>query len=174
MLLTKRKSAARHLLSTVKARTALDPSPPSGALDHDLVSAPTATATTQWKPWIAQLEWNRWQSATLDTTTDYDSEQDRQTSGGYRLCAPAAKNFTTVDTSAPTTVPSWIETYLATLVANGNTYHDVGMIWGGRLAATNGINATTVNAGNVSSVSRHIIFLTDGEMAPRCKGLYSA
>ena len=35
MLLTKRKSAARHLLSTVKARTALDPSPPSGALDHE-------------------------------------------------------------------------------------------------------------------------------------------
>jgi len=139
---------------------------PSGALDHDLVSAPTATATTQWKPWIPRLVWNRWQSATLDTTTDYDSEQDRQTSGGYSLCAPAAKNFATVDTSVPNTVPSWIETYLATLVANGNTYHDIGMIWGARLAATNGINATTVNAGNVSSVSRHIIFLTDGDTAP--------
>lgn len=139
---------------------------PSGAADLDLVTAPTSTASTQWKPYVAPFEFDRNQTATLDTSIDY--------SPLTAYCPPAAKNFATVDTSTPTSVPGWIETYLATLYAWGGTYHDIGMIWGARLAAANGINAATVTAGNLTSVSRHIIFLTDGEMAPACKSLYSA
>ncbi|HET9627927.1 MAG TPA: TadE/TadG family type IV pilus assembly protein [Novosphingobium sp.] len=139
---------------------------PAGATDLDVLSAPTGTTSTQWKPYISAFQFDRNQVATLDTSTDYNPMS--------AYCPPAAKNFTTVDTSAPATVPSWIETYLGTLYAWGGTYHDIGMIWGARLANPNGINSATVNSGNVSSVSRHIIFLTDGEMAPRCKGLYSA
>jgi len=139
---------------------------PAGATDLDLVTAPTTTASTQWKPYVSAFEFDRNQTATLDTSTDYDPMT--------AYCPPAAKNFTTVDTSAPSTVPSWIETYLGTLYAWGGTYHDIGMIWGARLANPNGINSTVVNSGTVTSVSRHIIFLTDGQMAPDCKGLYSA
>ena len=61
-----------------------------------------------------------------------------------------------------------------TLYAWGGTYHDIGMIWGARLANPNGIMSSNVNSGNLTSVSRHIIFLTDGQMAPDCQGLYSA
>lgn len=145
---------------------------PAGALDHDIVNAPTDAASS-WRPVLDQLEYWRSTAAAIDTTSLYWSEWDYQSNYGYRICPPAAKNFTTVDTSAPTTVPTWLETYLGTLVANGNTYHDVGMIWGARLANPNGINSAVVNAGTVTSISRHILFLTDGEMAPD-RDTYSA
>jgi len=139
---------------------------PSGATDLDLATAPTTTTSTQWKPYVADLEFDRGQLATLDTSS--------QRSDMTEYCPPAAQKFTTVDTSSTTTVPSWIETYLATLYAWGGTYHDIGMIWGARLANPNGIMSSNVNSGNLTSVSRHIIFLTDGQMAPDCQGLYSA
>jgi hypothetical protein len=130
---------------------------PSGAYDHDLASAPTNDAT-RWHPYIGAMMFDRGQAATLDTNSDYSSETE--------YCVPAAMKFTTVDTTAPTTVPSWLETFIGTLVARGNTYHDVGMTWGARLANPNGIMSANVNAGNLTSVSRHIIMLTDGLMAP--------
>jgi hypothetical protein len=83
---------------------------------------------------------------------------------GY--CPSPAKLFTTVDTTAPTVVPSWLTTYLNGLVAIGGTYHDIGMIWGGRLASPTGIFKSNVVTTDFPSVSRHIIFMTDGEMAP--------
>ena len=139
-------------------------SAPSGAYDHDLTSAPTSDAT-RWHPYIGRLVYDRNQNATLNTTTNYGS------TGEY--CVPKAVKFTTIDTSSANTVPGWLETYLGTLVANGNTYHDIGMVWGARLANPNGIMATNVNEGNLSSISRHIIMLTDGEMAPN-SNVYNA
>lgn len=139
-------------------------SAPSGAYDHDLQSAPTSDST-RWHPYIGSLVYDRNQTAQLATSTVIGST--------WEYCVPAAKTFTTVDTSAPTTVPAWLETYVNTLIANGNTYHDIGMMWGARLANPNGIMATNVNEGNLSSVSRHIIMLTDGMMAPN-SNVYNA
>lgn len=132
-------------------------SAPNGALDHDLQSAPTDD-NSRWHPYVPELVFNRGQTGPRNTGTVIGS------TGGY--CVPAAMKFTTVDTSSPSTVPSWLENYLNTLVANGNTYHDIGMMWGARLANPNGIMAANVNEGNLPSVSRHIIMLTDGLMAP--------
>lgn len=132
-------------------------SAPSAAYDHDLTSAPNSDAT-RWHPYIGRLVFDRNQDNTLNTTTNYSSTRE--------YCVPAAMKFTTVDTSNISTVPSWIETYLGTLVANGNTYHDIGMLWGARLANPNGIMAANVNDGNLASISRHIIMLTDGLLAP--------
>jgi hypothetical protein len=54
--------------------------------------------------------------------------------------------------------------YIDTLSPGGNTYLDVGMVWGLRLIAQQGMwsyrNMTGPNGGQIS---RHIIFLTDGE-----------
>jgi hypothetical protein len=68
--------------------------------------------------------------------------------------------------SNPTDVPVWLQDYVDGLVANGYTYHDIGMIWGDRLISTRGIFADNVNAGNLRAVSRNIIFMTDGIMNP--------
>lgn len=132
-------------------------SAPTGAYDHDLVSAPTSDAT-RWRPYVGRLVFDRNTSSTLNTTTNYSPESE--------LCVPEARKFTTVDTSNPSSLPGWLSSYIDTLVANGNTYHDIGMVWGARLANPLGIMATNVNDGNLTSISRHIIMLTDGEMAP--------
>jgi hypothetical protein len=51
-------------------------------------------------------------------------------------------------------------------VAVGSTYHDIGMIWGARLASTRGTFSENVLDGDRNSVSRHILFMTDGVMEP--------
>ena len=139
-------------------------SAPNGAYDHDLQSAPSSD-TTRWHPYVGSLVFDRNQTAALNTSTVIGSTTE--------YCVPAAMKFTTVDTSSPNTVPDWLETYVNTLVARGNTYHDIGMMWGARLANPNGIMAANVNEGNLASVSRHIIMLTDGLMAPN-SNVYNA
>lgn len=133
---------------------------PSGALDLDINSAPS-NAASSWKPY--------WPAMVYDRGTAYPISRD--TTGAlastWDYCpAGRMKTFSELDISDPSTVPSWLETYLLTLTANGGTYHDIGMIWGARMASPKGIMASNVNAGNSHSISRHIIFLTDGEMAP--------
>ncbi|WP_373487149.1 pilus assembly protein [Blastomonas sp.] len=59
-----------------------------------------------------------------------------------------------------------VQNYVNSLVAVGGTYHDVGLLWGARLASPQGIFQSTVNAppGNAGTVGRHMIFMTDGEL----------
>jgi hypothetical protein len=133
---------------------------PSGAYDMDVASAPITDGTndaTRWKPYLESLEFFlNGNSMPLNTSTAMSNQT------GY--CPQTMMLYTTVDTTAPNTVPGWLNTYVNSLVANGGTYHDIGMIWGARLGNPNGIFATNVNAGNLPSVSRHIIFMTDGTM----------
>ena len=56
----------------------------------------------------------------------------------------------------------------------GSTYHDVGMIWGLRLASPTGLFASDTSAWpGRNAPNRHIIFMTDGFMAPTTT-VYSA
>lgn len=137
---------------------------PSGATDLDVDSAPTDD-DTRWKIYENDLVWYRGTDTGPRTETSLSGTGIGRESS---QCPPSAMLFTEVDTTAPTVVPTWLETYINTLVARGSTYHDVGMIWGARLASPNGIFQSNVNADPVKypSVSRHIIFMTDGEMAP--------
>jgi hypothetical protein len=133
---------------------------PSGAYDMDVTSAPVTDGTndaTRWKPYLESLEFYlNGYSMPLTTSTVMSNQT------GY--CPTPMMLYTTVDTTAPNTVPTWLNTYVNSLVPNGGTYHDIGMIWGARLGNPNGIFASNVNAGNLPSVSRHIIFMTDGTM----------
>lgn len=47
----------------------------------------------------------------------------------------------------------------------GMTYHDIGLIWGGRLLSTTGIFAADNT--DAANTSRNIVFLTDGAMQPQ-------
>lgn len=47
----------------------------------------------------------------------------------------------------------------------GNTYHDIGMVWGGRMLSTTGIFAADNT--DATNTSRNIVFLTDGAMQPQ-------
>lgn len=141
---------------------------PSGATDLELDTAPTDDST-RWRMQFSGLEWYRGNSTAASRTvvgvpSPWPSDIYRQ---GVSCPAPVMQ-FTTVDTNAPTVVPSWLNTYLNSLLATGNTYHDLGMIWGGRLASTTGMFQANVNADPIKypSISRHLIFMTDGDMVP--------
>lgn len=136
---------------------------PSGAIDLDIDTVPYDDAS-RWKIYENDLVWYRGTGTGTRTETSIPSGVGREGS----QCPPRALLFTDVDTTAPTVVPTWLDTYINTLVAAGSTYHDIGMIWGARLASPTGIFQSNVNADATKypSVSRHIIFMTDGQMAP--------
>ena len=125
------------------------------------------------------LEWFRAWYGTTDLTPSqyatYSNSPYNYVSLQTSYCPASAANFKEVDTTAPTVVPTWLDTYVNSLVAEGATYHDIGMIWGGRLANPNGMFANNVNADSTKypSVSRHVIFMTDGIMEPNYT-VYSA
>ena len=130
---------------------------PAGATDLDITSAPSSDET-RWKPYWGAVEFYRNGNYTSVNSTN-------NLSGSTEYCPSPMKKFTVVDTANPNIVPSWLDTYVTNLVAKGATYHDIGMVWGARLANPDGIMASNVNEGN-RSPSRHIIFLTDGIMEP--------
>ncbi len=141
---------------------------PSGATDMELDTAPTDDST-RWAMQFSGLEWYRGNSTAASRTvvgvpSPWPGDIYRQNFG----CPAPMMQFTTVDTNAPTVVPTWLNNYVNSLVATGSTYHDLGMIWGGRLASTTGMFQANVNADPVKypSISRHVIFMTDGDMAP--------
>jgi len=122
---------------------------PDGAFDLDIDLEPNSPET-RWRPYFGAFR-----NATEN-------------------CPAPMMLFREVELSDdPEDVPEWLETYVANLVPRGNTYHDIGMIWGGRLASSRGIFADNVNEGENRSVSRHVIFMTDGGMDPTLSG-YSA
>jgi hypothetical protein len=79
---------------------------------------------------------------------------------GTAACPPAAMKLGELTREQ-------LDSYLAGLAPSGNTYHDIGMIWGGRLISPSGLFAAeNADVAPTSPTNRHLIFLTDGETAP--------
>lgn len=134
---------------------------PTGAHDLDLINAPVSEGT-RWRPQWERLTFPRSYYQHVDSTANYVR--------AAHACPAPMQLFTEVElTGDPNDVPDWLDSYLQRLVAAGNTYHDIGMIWGGRLSSPRGIFAENVNAGD-RSVSRHLIFMSDGQMEPNISG----
>lgn len=66
-----------------------------------------------------------------------------------------------------------LQTYINSLTAVGATYHDIGVIWGGRLISSSGVFADSPTTYLNMKVNKYVIFMTDGELAPSA-GTYSA
>jgi hypothetical protein len=128
---------------------------PSGALDLDLDTAPTSSDSTKWKPLWPEVGYLR--NSTSNPTLSNTSTGSAVSYG----CPTTARKLAEMDATAYTT-------YVNSLKAEGSTYLDIGMIWGGRLISPTGIFQDNVNEAptNGGEVSRHLIFMTDGEMAP--------
>jgi Flp pilus assembly protein TadG len=126
---------------------------PSGALDLNINDEPDeGNDDTKWKVMLSSIYYTR------TSATD-------GTKAASPACPAPMRQFEKVDTTDPE-VPDWMGNYLDGLVATGSTYHDIGMIWGARLASTRGMYKSNVLAGERNSVSRHVIFMTDGQMEP--------
>jgi Flp pilus assembly protein TadG len=124
---------------------------PVAALDLDIDSAPTSDAT-RWKP--------LWASATFRRSGPAPSLSG-DSSSASSACPYRAQLLTEMSEGD-------FGAYVDALRADGGTYHDIGLLWGARLSSTTGIFASNVNEepGNGGTVSRHMIFMTDGELDP--------
>ncbi len=122
---------------------------PSGAYDLNFLLGGTDD-NTRWRPILQDLAWIR-SGPAEQTTTNNNSRPS------YQCPSSKMRNLNVMTQTE-------VNTYADTLQPAGNTYLDVGMIWGLRLLAAQGMFASRNLAGaNGGQISRHIIFLTDGE-----------
>ncbi|SFF94546.1 Flp pilus assembly protein TadG [Novosphingobium sp. CF614] len=138
---------------------------PSGASDIDIDTAPDVNNDdTKWAPMWPVVVYNRyttstnyWGGTSYTATTGTGTYGERVSSP----CPAAAQSLQEM-------TQAQFDAYADSLVATGNTYLDIGMIWGGRLLSPTGIFANTVNTqpSNGGEVSRHVVFMTDGIMEP--------
>ncbi|WP_421721778.1 pilus assembly protein TadG-related protein [Aurantiacibacter suaedae] len=121
-----------------------------------------ASAITKWRPMYPDLiygrakEYNGRGNFTADPVKTSSEYVSPRLMGTDACPAPAAK--------LSTMSGSELNDYLNTLYADGSTYHDIGMIWGGRMISPTGLFAAeNRDVSAVSPTSRNLIFLTDGE-----------
>ncbi|MES2755481.1 MAG: pilus assembly protein TadG-related protein [Pseudomonadota bacterium] len=148
---------------------------PANAYDLQIDMLPTGNNATKWGPALPNLIFARKvpnDPITLDTTkldaTDVNNGIENYFSygnytpiaglNGYYACPTPARNLQVWPTA------SAFETYVDSLNPVGNTYHDIGMLWGARLMSPTGLfaaqNALTPQGGEIE---RHMIFMTDGD-----------
>ncbi|VVT16738.1 TadE/TadG family protein [Erythrobacter sp. EC-HK427] len=135
------------------------------ALDLDIDLVPTAgNPATQWRPryrndiYVRSMMHDGTGSFTTSNVTTADEYVDSGNWWFSNCPAPAQKLQEMTGTE--------LDAYLDTLVPDSATYHDIGMIWGGRLLSPTGLFASD-NADTASmQMSRHLIWLTDGQTEP--------
>lgn len=130
---------------------------PSDAYDMNIDMIPNPNdPTTQWGPMLQNAVWGRYTGGN-NTVADVVTSSDLSRNFSY-YCTTEAKKLQTWYT------PSSFVSYVNSLSAQGNTYHDIGMVWGARFISPTGIfaseNAATATGG---AIQRHIVFMTDGD-----------
>jgi Flp pilus assembly protein TadG len=137
--------------------------------DLDIDATPTSDVATRWRPYWPESSYVRYYydkdvvgKAIYTNDVIRDNELgDGSYNGGYQPSvgcpyeAKALQKFTNAE----------FNTYIANLSPNSGTYHDIGALWGLRLASPEGIFAANVNATppNNGYVSRHMIMMSDGQ-----------
>jgi Flp pilus assembly protein TadG len=129
-------------------------------LDIDRVPDPSNPAT-QWRPLLSEFSLVKTPRAKniFDLDVLLDNIPRNLVNWNLRSLpwcpAPARK-------LAPMTAAE-VATYVDALRPDGNTYHDIGMIWGGRLLSPTGLFAAeNADVSPARPTSRHMVFLTDG------------
>lgn len=125
---------------------------PEQAYDLDIDLKPDGSEATQWRPALPDLIFRRNNVAEERGSHNHANLADSW-GGAYNLCPTPAKKL------QPMTGTE-VEQYLDQLVARGGTHHDIGILWGARLISPSGI----FSGSNSGPQSRHIIFMTDGQV----------
>lgn len=133
---------------------------PAGAEDLEIDAAPDGTNATKWAPMWPDVAYIR--TVTYSGVVYMNSAMPSPTGQlAASYCPTAARLLGTMNKSA-------YYAFADSLTPEGGTYHDIGLVWGARLASPDGMWSTNVREApdNGGEVSRHLIFMTDGEMAP--------
>ncbi|WP_374529666.1 pilus assembly protein TadG-related protein [Novosphingobium sp.] len=135
------------------------------ALDLDIDLVPTAgDPATQWRPMLNEISWEPeiwWNGSGTFKTSPVLTSNDYLMAewAGLSACPARAQKLQEM-------TDAQVSTYVDSLFPEGSTYHDIGMIWGGRLLSPTGLFASENADVGGKPTSRHLIFLTDGETAP--------
>jgi Flp pilus assembly protein TadG len=131
------------------------------ALAYDLnINLIPSNDATRWKPRFPEIEYYRTGIMSLTSANTGSGEAvPAYNAWQVNACPTAARRLATW-------VRGDLQSYVNSLVAQGSTYHDIGMIWGGRLISSGGIFADSADTFNGMPVTRHVIFMTDGDMQP--------
>ncbi len=136
----------------------------SKALDLDIDLVPSTNNTkSQWRPMLNEISyepeiwWNGRGTFRSPVMTSNGYLQAQW--AGLSACPAPARKLAEMSASD-------VDAYVRSLFAQGSTYHDIGMIWGGRLLSPTGLFADENADQGGRPTSRHLIFLTDGETAP--------
>jgi hypothetical protein len=137
------------------------------ALDLDIDLVPTAgDPNTQWRPQYPNIIFER----SLDSSGNGSfTPEPVVTTNPWFLqaswmpsmiaCPTRARKLDEMDATQ-------INSYLTSIVPGGTTYHDIGLIWGGRLLSPTGLFKDENGDVDGKVTSRHLIFLTDGQTEP--------
>lgn len=136
------------------------------ALDLDIDLIPDQKdPTTQWRPqyngmiYVRSLNNSGGGSVTPEEVT---STQTFAQTGSWWFsgCPAPSQKLQAMDSTA-------LDNYLAKLSPAGATYHDIGMIWAGRLISPSGLFAKeNQDVNSETPTNRNLIFLTDGQTEP--------
>lgn len=136
---------------------------PEDAYDLDIDLVPSSHDDgTRWAPALTSIVYPRRANASNDSNLSAFSEEPiltftNYTGKGYS-CPTAARKLAKWEDA------SQFDSYVDSMWGGGNTYHDIGMLWGARLLSPSGIfkeeNEFTPQGGEIQ---RHLIFMTDGD-----------
>lgn len=135
------------------------------ALDLDIDRVPNpGDPATQWRPMLHELSFIReirTNGMGMFTPGVVTSRLDFVNAWwwGFSVCPSPARKLAEMDAAS-------VAAYVDNLIVNGSTYHDIGMIWGGRLLSPTGLFAAENADSGSTPTTRHMIYLTDGETAP--------
>lgn len=134
---------------------------PAAAYDMNIDMVPTSDDATKWKMFLPDFAFTR-SSSSPSTGSDKNSFGENADDGDDTAACPVpAMKLTEMNDAGKAEFTSKI----ASLKPQGYTYHDTGMAWGARLLSPTGLFAgENAVASNNRPISRHIIFMTDGEM----------
>jgi Flp pilus assembly protein TadG len=130
---------------------------PAEALDMNIDLVPDASdEDTLWGPLLPNAVWLREDSSGNKTLLDRKTNTTQDSAGGSATNCPVAARF------YQGWSPSAFKTYVNSFTPGGNTYHDIGLLWGARLMSPTGIFASQTNPGDMT-IQRHMVFMTDGD-----------
>lgn len=143
----------------------------TGVLPNDLnLDLMPTSRSTRWRPMWPNVIYDRGSVNSVDSTNDLGFRATANNNrSGFNACPKQAQRLREMTRDD---VSGYVNA--ADFTAHGGTYHDVGMLWGARFLAPNGpFAADTAAWSNRNPPNRHIVFMTDGDMAPNA-AIYGA
>ena len=140
--------------------------------DIDINHVPDSNDNTKWRMQIPALAFGRAATITPAGTHSFNYTGNLSTpvettyNNYYNALDANMAECTNSARALEDMTPAAVGTYVDGLQARGSTYHDIGLVWGGRLISDKGIYGASNTAAASAGITRHVIFMSDGATSP--------